>query len=121
MLTKALGITGITTGVFGVVQPVLAEITNVEPMSGWQQFGVCGGAFGLLALVLLKTLPSLAREHARNMAEASVSHDKAMAESAKVHKEGLILLAVEVGGLRNDIKENLEQQLEVLRRAHNVE
>lgn len=86
-----------TTCLLALVQPMIAEAVNVEPMSGWQQLGVCGGCFATMAL-------------------QSIQSRRGMREAAVEHKEGLISLAGEVKGLRIDIKENLDQQLDELRK-----
>jgi hypothetical protein len=84
------------TFVWALLQPHLADAANIEPMNGWQQLGVCGGCFAIMAL-------------------QSVQNRRGTKDAAVEHRAGLDSLANEIGGLRTDIKENLEEQLSVLR------
>lgn len=61
------------------------------------QFGVCG----MFAFLLYRQ---------------SVDNREATKDAAKEHKEGLNNLAAQIGGLRTDLKENMDSQLEELRK-----
>lgn len=113
--TKAIGICGLSLGAYGVSQPVLAQVSNVEPMTGYQQLGVCGFALGLVAVALTRTIPALAREQSAERKTVQESHNAAMREVADKHLAGLNGLSRQIEGLREDLNEHLEEQVRTLR------
>lgn len=86
----------------GLIQPPLAEALNMEPMTGWQQYGICGGCLSIIALMVLRTIPSMSKLHA-----------DAIKEAAAINAKGIETLA-------DTLREGQESQVSFLRDAFNM-
>jgi hypothetical protein len=112
---KTLAVISLLGALFGLSQPTLAQAVHVEPMSGMQQLGVCGGCISLLAIVLLRTLPGMGKLHADAIKEAAKTNADAMKEAAEINAKGTDRLATEISAMRSESRQAQDSQIGFLR------
>ena len=75
-------------------QPTVAQTTDVmAPLSPLGQFGVCGLLGGILWWTLARTIPRMSQDY----------------------RDGMTEVAGEIKGMRDDMKTNMQAQIECLR------
>lgn len=93
-----VGITG------ALVQPTLAQAAGMEPLTGWQQLGVCGG--------LLATIMYMLHWWTPRIVETATKHQ---AESMKNVCTSLDGVCEELKGVRVDWKEDRDEHFALLK------
>jgi hypothetical protein len=83
-----------------LADPLIAQAANIEPMTGWQQFGVCGGCLAVLAL------------YSRTVSKMGDDCRTGMKEAATQNRVGMERLS-------EQIKEGQDSQIEFLREVFN--